>query len=117
MVPAHYLAICQNINIRRGSASRNISGAVLASIKLWSSLFRRGHPRRQFHDLDVAKVDLRSFRFEAEVALLLRRAADAIHELAVHRHLDDALAADRGIGVPFAPPLAADFDALAPLAP
>src|SRR6185369_16922269 len=61
--------------------------------------------------------DLRSFGFEAQVTLLLRRATNAVDELAVHRQLDHAIDGDHVIGVPFAPALAAVFDGLASLAP
>ena len=80
-------------------------------VKPWSR-----NSRRQFHDLDVAEVDFGSFRFQAQITPLLRRAADAVNKLVVHRELNDAIDGDDIIGVLFSPPLAAVFDGLAPLA-
>src|SRR6185437_50434 len=79
-------------------------------------LIRGRYTRRQFHDFDVAKVDLRSFGFEAKISLSLRGAADSIYEFAVDREFDNAVHRDNVIRVPLSPPFATIFDGLASLA-
>src|SRR5688500_5289123 len=74
------------------------------------------HSWRQLHDPDVAEMDLRTFRFEAEIALLLCRPAHAVHEHAVHRELHDTVDGDDVVRVPFAPSSGAVLDRHAALA-
>jgi hypothetical protein len=62
-------------------------------------------------------VDLRPLGLQAEVALPPRRAADAVHEPAVDRQLDDPVHGHDVVGVPLAAPEAAVLDRHAALAP
>src|SRR5438552_494073 len=73
-----------------------------------------GHAGRQLHNLYVAEVDFGAFGFQAQVALLLRAAADAVDDFAVDCEFDDTVHAHDIVGVPFVPSLAAIFDRLAP---
>src|SRR5436309_7325677 len=86
------------------------------SVRFRSGRLRERDARGQLQDPDVAKVDLRSFGFQTEVAFPACRAADAVDELAVDGELDDSVDGHDVVGVPFAPPLAAVLDRHAPLA-
>src|SRR5689334_22152787 len=80
------------------------------SVQDGSALLGRGHPRRQLQDADVAEVDLRAFRFQAQVTFLLRSMADAVHEFPVHRQLDHAVHGHHIVDVPLSAALAAVLD-------
>src|SRR5260370_10635578 len=88
--------------------------ARMRSSRLGGSL--GGDPGRQFQNPDVPEVDLRPFRLQAEISFLLRRAAEAIYELAVYRKLHHAIHCHHVVDVPFTAPLAAILDRHTPLA-
>jgi hypothetical protein len=53
------------------------------SLDDWCSLLGRRDAWWQFQDPNVAKVDFRAFRLQAQVAFADRRIADGIHEFAI----------------------------------
>ena len=76
----------------------------------WCCLFWCDDTAWKFHDLDVTKVDLGTFGFEAEVAFFLSGFADAVHKFSINGELDDAIDADEIVDIPFAAGFAAVFN-------
>ena len=73
-----------------------------------------GDAGRELHYLEVAEMDLSSFRLEAKVAFFILYVADAVDELAVDRELDHPVHADDVVHVPLPFPLATVLEGLAP---
>src|SRR4029453_5129745 len=86
------------------------------SLDLRRSQFGARDARWKLQDSDVPEMNLRAFRFKAQVTLLLSRARDAVDEPAVDGKLDCPIDRDDVVGVPFAFALAPVLERLAALA-